>query len=513
MISHIVLSFLFAGPVFAALPCKKPVGPRTSPCMPDKAERDAVMGKIEAALTLESNWRDELTAERNLRNALEVAVRRKRDPSMKELETWKENLIRVDKAEIKMRKAFSAVMKATQETYGVGPQKRFGTITGGLLDGQKTAWAPVIQEQADLVYRSDRPGEQPAYLMWQEAAGDGAATMDDGTVFLSLKVLQRAKQLHSPAVLAALIDHEAAHFENLVSKEGWRGFDLEQSRGYRREKDTGEIIGLEKIELERAEEWRNSFWARALPRELADSRLPGGYRAGPLSKDYAYKKQSASDENSKTWQNAQSRLKTIRVLNEEFNARLEARRGEGPGESMRDGLNDSTSSCGGTGWWAGDVYIPALPCPDEVYTPEPPRGPPPDVRAVPAVPPAAAIPAQPPVRAVPVVRLSELAALICADPAAAHLPANHEAYRSAWFSSDDDWQSMPACQREVYLNLKRIRLEGYGDYISQYFQALAERLLNPPVSTIPDIDGPAAPRGPRVPDCLQREGGRCIRWR
>ncbi|TPW20799.1 MAG: hypothetical protein FD126_1323 [Elusimicrobia bacterium] len=245
MISHLILFLLFIAPSFAAVPCQKAVGHRVEPCMPDRAERDSMMGKIDLALVLESKWRAAREEENDLREALEKAKRQERKPSLEALETWKASEGRLIDAEREMRRSFSDVIKATQESYGIGPKKRQGTIKGGPLDSQQAFWTPVIQENEDLIYRSG-PERKPAYLRWREAAGDGAATMADGTVFVSIDLLRGAKRLGSPAVVAALIDHEAAHFEELIDKKGWTGFDSGQYRAYLRHEQTGAAIGLER---------------------------------------------------------------------------------------------------------------------------------------------------------------------------------------------------------------------------------------------------------------------------
>ena len=501
MTSYILLSVLLAGPAFAAIPCKNAAGLRTSPCMPVKAEQHAVMGKIDAALIKEAKWRDRRTTEDELREALEETKRRGGNPSLRELEAWHDSLTKLNEAEGEMRRAFSGVLNTTQDSYGVGPKKRLGTIKGGHLDAQQTVWAPVIQENEDLVYRSGS-AQNPAYLRWQEAAGDGAATMDDGMVFVSVELLRTAKRHGSPAVLAAMIDHEAAHFEALVSKEGWTGFDSGQYRAYLRQETTGAAIGLEESEQKWAESQRKDFAGRAVFREMWP-----GYRAEPGSDDYPYRKDKDIKENFETWKGAQKRLAEIVAQRDDFNARLAARHQGEPDEGMRDSLNGSRHSCGGAGSWAGGVYLPSFPCEGTV------RSSPEEAPTLPAGPPAVVRPVQPPAYAAPIYLLSALAARICADPSTAHDLANHEAYRRGLVLSGEDGNSMTPCQREVFQTLRKIQREGFGDYDSQYFQSLAESPLNPPLEAPPEGPNPSGPPGAQGPESARRDGGRCLQWR
>lgn len=357
----LVVILLAADPAQAAVPCKQPVGRRGTPCQPDAIERDSIMESIEAALAKQLAWEDARAKEHDAREAIATAERRKQRVTTETLQNWRNSLAFMDEKEGEMRRAFSAVMKETQEAYGVGPKKRLGFIKGGPLDGQQTAWAPFIQEKEDLVYRSG-PAQKPHYLRWQEAAGYGAGTMDDGMVFISVDMLRSSQMLGSPAALAAMIDHEAAHFEELVSKRGWVGYNMGEHLGYSRHVETGKAIGLEESELARVELLKDAYYSAALSSRLADAFLPGGYRPGPTSDDYPWQKPATVEKNFEAWEKAQARLKEIRSQREDFEARLEARRRGEPDGDLHDGLNDSRHSCGGEGWWVGGVYMPSMPC-------------------------------------------------------------------------------------------------------------------------------------------------------
>lgn len=383
----LVVVLLAAVPAQAAVPCTQPVVRRGTPCQPDAIERDSIMESIEAALAKQRAWENARVKEQTAREAIAEAQRKKQRITTESLENWRNSLTFMNDREGEMRRAFSDVVKATQDNYGVGPKKRLGFIKGGPLNGQQTVWAPVIQEKEDLVYRSGS-AQNPHYLRWQEAAGDGAATMDDGMVFISVDMLRSAQLLGSPAALAAMIDHEAAHFEELVGKKGWVGHSMGQHRAYARHEATGKAIGLEESELIRVKGLKDSYHADALSSELADTFLPGGYRPGPTANDYPWQKPSTVEKNFEAWKKAQTRLTEIRTQREGFDARLAARRRGEPDGDLRDGLNDSRHSCGGEGWWAGAVYMPSLPCAGTV------RPAPQSVPVQPAIP-SAPVPVQP----------------------------------------------------------------------------------------------------------------------
>lgn len=493
MISQLLLALMLTGTADATVYCGEEVGHRAAPCKPSREERDAVLDKIKAALELEGKWRSAQQEEVDQREAMALLLRQHRNPPPKMLTDWKESSDRLTDLEGEMRQAFSEVMKATQESYGVGPQKRVGKVKGGHLDGEPAFWAPIVEEADDFVYRAG-PKENPAYLRWQAAAGDGTDTLDDGTVFVSLELLRVAKKQGSPAVLAAAIDREAERFEQLTSKNGWSGADSVKYRAYRRQEETGSAIDLDDAEMRRVAKLRQKYADLASPRELWP-----GYRAGPTSNDYPYRRDIELDGNSDVWKNAQKNLAAIREQREDFNTRLAARHEGNPEDGMSDGLNEGRPPCGGQGLWAGDVYFPSLPCEGTVRpSPEP-------------VPVTVARPDPPPVAVVPAYLLTALADRICSDPSSANSEANHFSYQHGVVLSGETGDALPPCQREVYLNLRRIQREGDRDYDSQFFQSLAERFRNPSNPDQTDDPGRRPPPGPRVPDCILQPGGRCIR--
>ncbi|TBR24879.1 hypothetical protein EPO15_03210 [bacterium] len=497
MTTSLLFFLLLASPAQATVYCGEPLGQRRNACKPEPTERKMVMDSIDSALSKQKAWDDARVAEGEARAAIEEAERRKQPIPRKALVDWQASLTLVNDTEGEMRRAFSDVMKATQETYGVGPKKRVGQVKGGRLDGEPAFWTPIVQETDDFVYRAG-PAKNPAYLRWQAAADDGTATMDDGTVFISIRLLQDAKTRGSPAVLAAALDHEAARFEQLVSKDGWTGAAFVKYSAYDRQERTGAAIDLDDGEMRRVAKLGRKYAALAEPHQWWP-----GYRAGPASEDYPYRKDKELDDNVDVWKDAQKHLATIRKQREDFNTRLAARHEGDPEDGMRDSLNEDRHPCGGQGWWAGDIFFPSLPC-EGTVRPSPETPP-----ALPAEPPTVVRPVQPPSPARPLYLLTELAARICEDPSSARSDANHEFFRHALALSGETGDALPACQREVYLNLRRVQREGYGDYDSQFFQSLAERLNNPSVPEQTDTPGQSTPTGPRVPDCILQPGGRC----
>ena len=333
--------------------------------------------------------------------------------------------------------------------------------------------------------------------------------MDDGTVFVSIEYLRIARSLGSPAALAAIIDHEAAHFEALVSKEGWTGFDSGQYRAYARQEKTGAAIGLEESEREWAKSQRKKHAGLAYFRELWP-----GYRAGPASDDYPYRKDKDLKENLETWKGAQGVLAKIRAEREDLNARLETRRQGAPDEGLRDSLNESRHSCGGEGWWAGDVYIPVLPCPDTVRGPMPSPAPP---HALTATPPAVAFPA--PLQPPPVVEafnpwktLNDLARRGCADPGSVTQWELDDRWRGLvsipYNPQAADSMGLSGCQRDLFLRLMRMAADGNPPRLAADIFAQAASAARSPAS-IPDFEEPS--NGPAILTC--RFHPWCREWR
>lgn len=505
MTGPLLAFFLAASPAMATLTCNPlRLNPRR-PCMPPTAERQRIMSLIGATTEQYKVLAAAQEDEQNLRLAL-------REGESTDYAGWQDSEAKLKNAEIALKKAFDDVRKATEKSYRVGPNQRIGRVHGGLFDGDRASWKPALQLN-ELVFEVIRPGKAPVYLKSSDDPTIAAGTLNDGKVLLSIRVLERAIKNGSPAVLASVLEHEGRHFDELTGPAGLVGKDSAEVSAYGREMEIADDIGLEKSEKDNviAEHAKRNLIVLERIWAAQNSGIP--YRAAPGSKDDPYL--SAPDQHLDDWRKYREPLDKIKAEQDELRDRhARINRGESP-DQWRDSVNDrqppdgatAYDGCGGSGWWAGEVYFPPMPCTRTLTEPTVQPSP---ATATPApLPPAITFP-----RAAPA--LTGLAERICADPATAHSQPFHDDYRFAWFASNEDGSSMPKCPREIFLVLKRIRQEGYPDYNSQYFQSLAENLNVPDQPVVPpeppDIDLPV-PYGPGVPDCLRAEGRRCIRWR
>lgn len=503
----ILVVLLAASPAAAVKPCAQaPTTPRL-PCAPDFIQRKEIMALIGNATGYYKDWSEARERERDLRDLISIGL-------SSEYSRWKDELEKAEKAKSLLETEFVKITAKTQAAYRVGPQKRSGWVTGGLFENDKAVWNPIIVLE-DTYYEVKRPNQPPVYLQFKNKSTTLAATLDDGNVIVTIAALRRAVKTGSPASLAATFEHEGSHFDDLVGSLGFQSRAKTETRAYRRLLQIAEDIGLPADDRINAQGGAD-FHAPALVLQGTEEEFTNRpFFAAPGSNEYPYI--PVPDTHQKSWGEYQERLAKIAAGQKKLHDDIAAiSRGERPSRE-RDPANGpppprgatSQDGCGGTGFLAGDVYMPAMPCPRALNQPA-------DTRVIPAVPPtsvpAATIP--PPVRALP--SLSGLAGRICANPAAVHSQAFHDDYRAAWFSSSEGIAAMPKCQREVFLILMRIRQEGSPDYNSDYFQAFAENLNMPQAPVFippePDVDLPIPP-GPNVPDCMRAEGRRCIRWR
>lgn len=474
-------------PVGATKPCPQEVEPRRTPCMPSPKERGQIMHLLSDVRKAETELFDALAREERLRaDAVKKGGRF--------LTEWSERYEAVKERSAEINQKSKEVVRLTQLYYGVGPNQHDGRVANGPFAKSRAHWQPVLQKAEDFVYRAERADGSPFFMKYPDNGSSYATTLEDGTTFISQRVLSRALEYGSPAIIAAALHHEGAHFDGLVGK-GWKSRESAEYNALARELAIDEDIGLEDVEVE---------WSKRKRKEI-------GPLGAALRQTNPFINADLSDSNSVEWGDAQARLRAIRKEREALEQRLQARRQGRHEGTLRDSLNerrpDGTASngCGSAGMWVGEVFFPPMPCPEVIYTP-PSQAPP-----AAAAPPAVVVPAQPPAAAAPGIRLTELAARFCADPSAATWPSSHEAFRTAWFDRNDAGESWPACQRDVYAALKLTRQEGYEDYNSEYFQALAERSRNPPASPSTDIEIPAPRPRPNVPDCIMTPGGRCAR--
>lgn len=517
-----LLAALISAPASAEVPCTEPVGKRAEPCQPTIAERRRLLTLMRKANDEFDLYSKAKSNEGTLRATIGLA-------DAGDLNEWNDSR---NEMGIRLRRAQTAFKEAARLTglyYGVAPATAKGSVAGGAALGASAEWQPRLQAEEDEVFEikkrgrffyqkySHRDMRDPTDLN-DDRPVDSAA-MDDGTVLISIRLLKTAlaagDDAGDPSILAARLQLERTRFEaktcfpNPLLCTFQRPRDITAEGLERRAIDSvlaiSEQIGLapgiqQDLTLRKAE-------LVAMTNSRVDN-------------PRAFLSPEESAVNLMDWSQAQERLRFIKAQRIRLNARLAARqRGETPppGE-LRDALRDSpdegdsvsTDACGQRGLWSGDVFFPPMPCPQELSSPHVPS-PAIGARLPPPVP-AATLP--PPVRAVP--SLSGLAERICTTPSAAHTQPFHDDYGAAWYTSDQDVAAMPKCQREVFQTLMKIRREGYSDYNSAYFQALAENLNRPEAPAfeppLPEVDLPVPP-GPGVPDCMRAEGRRCLRWR
>lgn len=503
----LLLFMLTASPASAVKPCAQTPSVPRQPCAPDYENRKDLMVLIGNATGYYADWAKARKDEEDLRDWISLGL-------STDYEAWQKAVARAAGAEDNLQREFIKISAKTQKAYRVGPNSKSGPITGGLFDKDRANWNPVLVIEP-TVYEVRRPNKSPVYLRFNNNATTLGATLDDGRVIITIEALRRAAKTGSPASLAATFEHEGRHFDDLVGSKGFQSRAKTELGAYRRELEIAEDISLPQGDRDNAQRGVDLHAPAASLQATEEEFTKQPYIATPGTDEYPYIPEP--DTHLAAWGKYQERLARIAKEQKELHDEIAAGDRDRHRRWLRDALNDpppppgatSHDGCGGTGFWAGDVYMPAMPCPGSFPQPTPSA-------VIPAVPAPSVPPVSlpPPVRAVP--SLSGLAERICASPAAAHSQPFHDDYGEAWYSSSQDVTAMSICQREVFLVLMRIRQQGSVDYNSAYFQAFAESLNmpHPPVFTPPEpeVDLPVPP-GPAVPDCLRAEGRRCIRWR
>lgn len=342
---------LAAGPVDCS---GKP--PRNSPCMPSADERVLLNAQVEKAVAFKEAWQVARSREESLR-------RRSLVGGKYSYEEWIEAHKLLKRSESSMRGSFAAVLKATQDAYGVGPSKKVGTVHGGLLKGETAVWSPMIQEAENLVYKVDRPGKKPVYLSYSEDPDKLGQTLNDGGVFVSFKVLEDCVKYGSPARLAEVIAHEAVHFEAMTSKKGISGHSSAEASAYARGIEVGQMIGLDVERSASLARLHAQYYNNSLDLE-SGGWVGVPYRARPDSPDYPY--QLRSDSFSEDWHRQNARLAAIRYQREGL-----VRRHEGSDQAAVDQSGATNDYCGYPGMNVSGFEIPAIPCGRTIATPSP----------------------------------------------------------------------------------------------------------------------------------------------
>lgn len=518
-----LLTAILSTPGLAAVPCTKTIGQRNEPCQPRVAERQRLLVLIREANDEFDLYAKAKSKEHDLRGSIGLS-------DIGDLNEWKDNR---NEMGIRLRRAQTAFEEAARLTglyYGVAPAATKGNVAGGAAWGARAEWKPRLQGEEDEVFEVKRRGQSFFQKYESNDLGDPkdpsddrpiqSTPLDDGTVLISVRLLKDSLSANNnagdPVVLATQLQLERTRFEAKTC------FDGERPCSFRKRRHLFSDSVEHRAVLDVLATADQMGLPPGLQQDLAirKAELENSLRRPRTGKPSSFLSPEESATNQMDWSATQERLRFIKAQRIRLNARLAAQqRGETlPPSELRDALTDPTNggapeetdACGQRGLWSGDVFFPPMPCPQELANPSssPPAIPAVIQRPVPAV----TLPA--PVRAIP--SLSGLAERICANPTGTHTQPFHDDYKAAWYGSNEDGASMPNCQREIFLALKKLRQEGYSDYNSAYFQALAEnmnmpqpRAFEPP---LPEVDLPAPP-GPGVRDCMRADGRRCIRWR
>lgn len=330
--------------------------PRNSPCMPSADERALLNAQVEEAVASKEAWQ--------IARSIEESFRQRSLAGGKEsYEEWIKAVKLLERSETLMRGKFAAVLKATQDSYGVGPSKPVGKVHGGLLKGETAVWSPVIQENESLVYKVDRPGKKTVYLSYSEDPDTLGQTLNDGGVIVSFKVLEDCVKYGSPARLAEVIAHEAVHFEAMTSKKGISGYSSTEASAYARGLEVGQMIGLDVERSSDLARLHARYYNSSLDFE-SGGWLGVPYRARPNSPDYPY--QLRSDSFSEDWHRQNARLAAIRYQREGL-----VRRHAGPDQAAVDRSGTANDYCGYPGMSLAGFDIPAIPCGRTIATPSP----------------------------------------------------------------------------------------------------------------------------------------------
>lgn len=259
----LIAASLFSLPSIAFGGTCSPQTPKHVPCTPKpgKATDDAkvkILQHIEAAERMESDVR--------LANARFVAVRDNwRATKAQKLKACKEAL----DLQIGQEANYRAALEQTAELYHVWPKQRGRIVIGrpsdpamGYVEDLPAQWNPRPIDSGrgvKFAARIDGSDEQPHYsgtTNMDPRASNGllAATLADGRVFVLKGTLAQMK--NNPGLLAAILYHEARHFDRLSWKDkagenrGWAGADKEERDIYAAGFAYAKTLGLDQTDID-----------------------------------------------------------------------------------------------------------------------------------------------------------------------------------------------------------------------------------------------------------------------
>ncbi len=155
-------------------------------------------------------------------------------------------------AESAMHEHLNRALTKIKVSYHVGPEVGAGdrTIANGPLQGSRRKYSPVFAPKGlGKVREAEADGaSEKHYLRFEPDANTLGETWEDGTVIVLLKVFKDAQKAGNPGVVAAILQHEAVHFNDLVTT-GWHTTEENERHAYEEGLKTAALFELDKTQI------------------------------------------------------------------------------------------------------------------------------------------------------------------------------------------------------------------------------------------------------------------------
>lgn len=198
------------------------------PSTPSLAQKQGVMRAIEDALAAHEALQVQTAEEESLRA-------KTLNGNSNALEKWhRAEMLRV-KAKRELEQRMETLVSRTGHAYQLELDRLpTGAVSGGLLHGKTAKWEPVLDEAERHVIRVGGPkeGEEP-FLGPRWKDDDYAKVLENGRVIIRLRALRQCVKEGHPGLLAAILDHEAVHYRQLVSY-GWKSLEATERDAWSR---------------------------------------------------------------------------------------------------------------------------------------------------------------------------------------------------------------------------------------------------------------------------------------
>lgn len=177
-----------------------------------------------------------------------------------DLSAFADSMVDAVEQETAMHDHLNNAIYFAQIAYNVGPADGASgkIIANGPLQGARRNYYPVFYPKTKGTTREVKADarSEKHYLRFDPEDTQAGGTWEDGMVMVRLQAFKEARKDRNPGVLAALLQHEAVHFNDLVTT-GWHTTEENELHAYEEALKTAAVFELDKERVDFIQKTKN----------------------------------------------------------------------------------------------------------------------------------------------------------------------------------------------------------------------------------------------------------------